>query len=395
MKHQELSLDTRPFGTESAPPVIHHRLASVELKRGKQQGCSLELIENLDELDRIEQDWNSLVSPLDPPFATFGWNRAWYRHFESSYDEMLVFVLRRAGRAAAIFPGCRRGDCIHFAAENLSNKVDVIAFDGIDCGDLWEEVSSWVQGNLPDTKFSFSSLTEDSKMREALSGRKEDLQAQWSWREVTTVTAQEIDLAGGSEEYLQTLESRDEAAFRDAIETLGQKLPACKVDVFRGGETRVRDIETAVEFALEHGGTSAAEKFENSSWINWLGEVSKDPDCGWQMATLVNEGEMIAFHCGFARGETFYEYFRCGKASHHEIRPAENLFLLRIDEWEFCDQIRYCEVAMVELPMAAKTREVSHHSIELQPSVSGLTSLRASYGASRELATECETILAR
>ena len=56
------------------------------------------------EIDGLATDWRRLLPREAAPFLTFGWNRAWYRHYADARDEPILFVVSLGGLPSAIIP---------------------------------------------------------------------------------------------------------------------------------------------------------------------------------------------------------------------------------------------------------------------------------------------------
>lgn len=296
------------------------------------EAVTVSTVHSLAEIESLEADWRRLTAETAAPFQTFSWNLAWYRNFAAAYDAAVVFVVKREGIVVAILPCYRKGRMFRLAGDLSCDYQDILAASVGDAVTGIEAISGSLLEEAPGCRFFFEKLSSEGLLRQALQESK------FVSEEMITAARRYapcpfVGLSGGLDAYLDSLPSRRRQDMRRCLKRFAQTMPASRVQVQRNLEIRVHDLEGAVTFHIEHFRKSGVSPLAHEALVRTLGEVSKDPDVGFQLSNLSDQGDVIAVDFGFARGGRYYGYLTGFDPAFREFAPGKCLLLRRIDSW--------------------------------------------------------------
>ncbi len=363
-------------GTDQRNPVLarrphsslHHAPEFGSMRPSEEVPMHLKVISDMGVMDRIEHSWNQLMQSDASPYQAFGWVQAFFHHWNEWIDEMLVFTLTGRQGIVAILPCYRIGAKLHLAADEISPYNDMVAEDRAAAAELVARAGTWVREYRNGYKFHFRSVREESLIHDAVRRLVEDEEG-WTCIARDAGGSDSFHLEGGSESYLESLSETGEIRLRQAGAFFNQKFPMDRLTVLRGCELRVNDLANAFEFFARCKAEGADLPELDFQLFSALGEASKDCDLGMQLASLSNEGEILAVSCGFAMNGVWHEYLRAEAEEHARFEPAANLFIRCIERWHREDGLSTCSEMGTGIPASGEIeRERANFlSITLKP----------------------------
>jgi len=314
----------------STRPV--HDALPVASKNPRLAGIQVEIVETVEGIESLESSWRAMTSETAAPFQTFSWNLAWYRHFHAKYDHPLALVASRAGEVIAILPAYQKGPRIRLAGDISGDYQDIIAATEEEAFDSLGAIFEVVARDFPSCHFFFQKVSSEGSLSRFFLKDMARMKGSLVFRK-KLAPCPHVSIRGGLETYLQSLPSKHRQDMRRALKRLDREMPTSRVEILRNLEIRVIDLQNIADFHQDHFRKDGFSPLKDSALTGLLGEVSKDPDVGLQVAALIDEGEMIAMDIGFARGGHYYGYLTGFDSAYEKWAPGKCLLLKRIDRW--------------------------------------------------------------
>ncbi len=298
--------------------VVHDRLAS---------------------LDSLEDAWRTLTSGNASPFRTYAWNAAWYAGYATGGLRPLVFELRRRGATAAILPCYRDGRVLRLAGDRIGGEQDAIARNSRDVAALLHHIRSWLGREGRGCRFRFERVPDRGALHAVL-GDPARLPPDSLRFAQHQAPLPRIELRGGLEDLLAALPQEERNEQRRVLNRFDREHPEAAVSILRGAEAGIDDLWIAAAFHVEHTAKQGESPFHDHRLIDLFARVAKDPDAGFQLASLRSRGRLLAVDFGFVRGGRYHRYLGAGDRACESLAPGRCLLLKRIDRWVAEDGVR-------------------------------------------------------
>ena len=285
---------------------------------------SLHVHRSLDALEVLESDWRRLTPAGASPFQTFSWNHAWYRCFTSGDGIPLIFEIKKDSETAAILPCYFEGNSIRLAGDRTCGHQDVIALK-TEAADAALRLSmDWLKAEAKRSDFHFEKLSSEGLLFQALhqSAYAKDETLMF---EKGRSLVQTIELKGGFEGFFATLSREAQRDLREILMRLEREAPVARIVKLRDFQIRVNDLANAAAFHIEHLRRRGMSPFLDERLVHFLGEIAKDPDVGFQLSCLTNQGDILAVDFGFVRAGRYYGYLTASDEVFERLEPREML----------------------------------------------------------------------
>jgi CelD/BcsL family acetyltransferase involved in cellulose biosynthesis len=267
---------------------------------------TLSMLTSGSDVDRIRGDWERLTGESPAAFQSFGWNRAWIRHFQSKYEALAVFVLYRNSRAVGIFPCFRKGTRLRMIGDEICDFQDVIVESPNDAKVLLASVLLSAKSN--GLHLDLRKLSERGMLWPLLQTEAEKYG--FSFFHKVYGRCPWFSLEDSAGEFLTRSKASLRKRIRRALRRLEDLAPDSKnnfLDESGIDRKTIGDI-AALHQANQHR-KEGSSIFENEAYRNFLTEAAGSADVGMRVLEIRNrEGELVAFDLGFERGERFYAY---------------------------------------------------------------------------------------
>jgi CelD/BcsL family acetyltransferase involved in cellulose biosynthesis len=314
----------------------HHFPKSVDSpdEEGGQNGVlSLRVHRSLESLETLEMPWRRLTPAGASPFQTFTWNLAWYRLYAASFGVPAVFEVRRSGETIAILPCYFAGRTLRLAGDITCGCQDVIAGDDAVVLPALGLAMDWLKHESPRAHFHFEKISSEGLLFRAL---HDEAAAATEGRlvfEKSYAPCPCVGLRGGLDSYLASLPRKIRQDLRNSLNRLEKEAPAARVVRLEHFSIRVDDLENAAAFHIGHFRKAGLSPLHDRRLIALLGCVAKDPDVGFQLSFLADQGDLLAVDFGFVRGGRYYGYLTTYDPAFSRLAPGICLLLKRIDSW--------------------------------------------------------------
>lgn len=303
---------------------------------------SLHVHRSLDALETLEPAWRRLTSADGAPFQTYSWNLAWYRCFASGEGIPLIFETRKNGVTAAILPCYFEGRSIRLAGDQTGGRQDVIALENEAVDAALNLSMGWLKGEAKRSDFHFEKLSREGllfrSLQQSVGSRGETLK----FEEVRSFI-QTVALKGGFEGFLVAQSRESQQDLREVMIRLEREAPAARVVKLRDFQVRVDDLANAAAFHIEHFRKRGVSPFLDQRLFHFLGEIAKDPDVGFQLSCLTNQGDILAVDFGFLRAGRYYSYLAASDETFARLEPGKCLLVKRINSWSKVDGVHALE----------------------------------------------------
>lgn len=312
-------------------PALHHPLPGDICATGD-DALRVRIVETVEEIEKLDLPWRRLTGERSAPFQTFTWNLAWYRHFLPGYDSPMVFLLERDEEITAILPCYRKGRQIRLAGDQHGDYQDMITADHDTAFRALAAVFTKVKTDFPAYSFYFWKISSEGFLHAYFNAgdAQTDEMLIVSKKHAPCPT---VRIQGGLKSYLDSLPSRRRQDMRRSLKRLDKAMPTCRVEILRGDEIRVSDLENVAEFHDDHFRKDGVSPLREAALLGMLGEASKDPEVGLHVSALIDQGEMVAVDIGFVRGRKYYGYLTGFDPEFRSLAPGKCLLLNRIDTW--------------------------------------------------------------
>jgi len=376
---------------------LHHPPPFAWCYSGAPSPFTVRAIESEGELDRLEPTWSKLLPPTAPPFATFAWNRAWYRHFADAYDRPLVLEVSRAGAPVAILPCYREGRRIRLAGDVICDYQDIVAPDEVSAIAGLRAAFRWMERETPGSRFFFLKLSSEGWLHRLVARRRALPVDALSFLK-RYAPCPVVDIAGGLDAYLASRPRRVRQDFRRALKRLDREAPRARVEIDRGLGIRVDDFHRAADFHVEHFRRSGVSPLADERLRGLLAEVSKAPEVGLHLSVLRDIDELLAVDFGFVRAGRYYGYLTAFDPVHRRLAPGKCLLLRRIDEWVKEDGVEVLDFLAGDERYKTEFTDgegYAVHSAHLMPAGLAHRLRRSTLVADRQLRTAAKLALAK
>lgn len=293
---------------------------------------TLVLHSSIDDLDLLENAWRALTPESAAPFQTFAWNAAWYRCYARGSHEAAIFELRDSTGTLAILPGYREGKAIRLAADRICDFQDVIARDDQAVTELLQHLCIWLANEGRGCHFLFDRVSNKGCLGPALSDPDRFPEGALRFEKMGAPCPY-VNLRDGLDSYLATLPRKARGDMRHSLNRFHREAADAQIMIYRDFEIRVEDLWSAAAFHVEHFRKSGESPFMDHRLIDLFGQITKDPEVGFQLSFLHLDGDLIAIDFGFVRGGRYYGYLSAFDAKQARIAPSKCLLLKRIDTW--------------------------------------------------------------
>jgi CelD/BcsL family acetyltransferase involved in cellulose biosynthesis len=299
---------------------------------GQCNALSLRVHRSVESLETLELPWRRLTPDEAAPFQTFTWNLAWYRGYASTPGTPVIFELRRGGETVAILPCYLTGRTLRLAGDTICDYQDIITDDLAVVLPTLELVMDWLKREARRSHFHFERLSCEGLLYRALHepmvAAGENLVF-----EKRFAPCPYVSIEGGLDAYLVSLPRKIRQDLRHSLNRLEREAPVARVVRLNSFSIRVDDLENAAEFHIGHFRKEGVSPFADRRLIELLGCVAKDPDVGFQLSFLANQGDLLAVDFGFVRGGRYYGYLTAFDPAFGRLAPGKCLLLRRIDGW--------------------------------------------------------------
>ena len=330
---------------------------------------SLHVHQSLDALEVLESDWRRLTPGNASPFQTFSWNHAWYRCFASGDGTPLIFEIKKEGETAAILPCYFEGKSIRLAGDRICGHQDVIAIETGAADAALRLSMDWLKTEAKRYHYQFEKLSSEGFLFQSLH-RSDSVKGETLMFEKGRSQVQSIELNDGFEGFFSTLSPEAQRDLREVLIRLEREAAVARVVKLRDFQVRVDDLNNASTFHIEHFRKEGVSPLLDERLIQFLGEVAKDPDVGFQLSCLTNQGDILAVDFGFVRAGRYYGYLAASDEAFGRLEPGKCLLIKRINSWVRVDEVRSLEFSANDKRYpkafhASSAREVC--SIRLMP----------------------------
>jgi len=298
---------------------------------GQCDALSLRVHRSVESLETLELPWRRLTSDEAAPFQTFTWNLAWYRGYAAATGVPVVFELRRGGETVAILPCYLAGRTMRLAGDITCDYQDIITDDFGVVQPALRLAMDWLKREERRAHFHFQKLSSEGMLFRALhdpATAAGDLVF-----EKRFAPCPYVSIEGGLDAYLVSLPRKIRQDLRHSLNRLEREAPVARVVRLNSFSIRVDDLENAAEFHIGHFRKEGVSPFADRRLIGLLGCVAKDPDVGFQLSFLANQGDLLAVDFGFVRGGRYYGYLTAYDPAFARLAPGKCLLLKRIDGW--------------------------------------------------------------
>lgn len=299
---------------------------------------TVRLVQSLDELTNLEADWKRLSeTSVSGPFQSFAWNLAWYRHFESAYDEMLVFRLEERDQVTAILPLYRKGRSLCFAGDNVGDHQDLIASDSHTAELILRKALRWAKER--GFHLHLLQVREQAWAYQAL--RRLNFSNANCFRYQRCYSACPIlQLPDSLEAYLKALPRKLRGDLKRHLNKAKREYPDAEVEIFRAGGIDADLIDEVATFHRTHFRKNGVSLLSSQNFISLLTEASQDPDSGIRVSTLRNGEKLMAIDVGFTFSGVYHGYLTAFDPEYRSISPGNVMLLKRIDWMLKEDQVQ-------------------------------------------------------
>ncbi|MDF1657415.1 MAG: GNAT family N-acetyltransferase [Verrucomicrobiales bacterium] len=318
-------------------PVLHHPLPE-EVHDSRSGDLKIRIVETVEEIEKLELPWRKLTGKFSAPFQTFTWNLAWYRHFRGTYDAPMVFLIEQDETIAAILPCYRKGRQIRLAGDRNGDYQDILTASQKTAFRALGAIFTRVKNDFSAYNFYFWKISSEGFLHAFFRADEEQSEEMLTVSEIHA-RCPTVSIKGGLESYLTSLPSKRRQDMRRSLKRLDKAMPRCWIQILRGDEIRVSDLENVAEFHADYFRKDGVSPLRDPALSGMLGEVSKDPDVGLQVSALIDQGKMLAVDIGFARGGKYYGYLIAFDPEFRSLAPGKCLLLNRIDTWTEEDDV--------------------------------------------------------
>ena len=290
-----------------SPPALN---AGISVSKGSSVSSgelvTLSMLTSASDVDRIRDDWERLAQKSSAAFQSFGWNRAWIRHFKSEYEALAVFVLYRNSRAVGILPCFRNGSRLRMMGDEICDFQDVIVESSNDAEVLLASVLLSAKSN--GLHLDFRKLSERGILWPFLQTEAEEYG--FSFFHKVYGRCPWFSLEDSAEEFLTRSKASLRKRIRRALRRLEDLAPDAEnkfLDESGIDSKTIEDI-AALHKANQHR-KEGSSIFENQAYRNFLTEAAGSADVGMRVLEIRNrEGDLVAFDLGFEGEDRFYAY---------------------------------------------------------------------------------------
>lgn len=281
-------------------------------------------------LDALEADWRRLAPEGAAPFQTFGWNRAWYRHYQRDYDEISVLVFFSAGRVTALAPCYRRRNELRLAGDEVCDFQDVVAENPADGPGIVRRILQYAHSRRLTVRLDM--LSARGVLWPAI--REVADRSETPCHVKTVGPCPWFSLPDDPGGFLGSLRHGRRKQIRRALRRLDEAHPGHRFAIRKGGELNLGDFEEIAGLHCRNqyrkeGGSGFADRI----YLNFLSEASESADVGLSLCELRDRsGRLLAFDLGFLCGERFYVYVGSWDAPHEQCSPGVCLLYCEVDE---------------------------------------------------------------
>ncbi|HQW29266.1 MAG TPA: GNAT family N-acetyltransferase, partial [Verrucomicrobiales bacterium] len=202
--------------------------------------------------------------------------------------------------------------------------------------------SGWLKGEAKRSDFHFEKLSREGllfrSLLQSVGSRGETLK----FEEVRSFI-QTVALKGGFEGFLVAQSRESQQDLREVMIRLEREAPAARVVKLRDFQVRVDDLANAAAFHIEHFRKRGVSPFLDQRLFHFLGEIAKDPDVGFQLSCLTNQGDILAVDFGFLRAGRYYSYLAASDETFARLEPGKCLLVKRINSWSKVDGVHALE----------------------------------------------------
>jgi len=296
---------------------------------GRQLQC--EVIETLADLDALAPSWNQLCQlSTGSPFQTFGWNRAWYEGYASSYDQMLVFVLKRENSTVAILPAYRKGGAVRMAADHIGDLQDVICADNDAATAVVQSALTWTRKHR--CRMVFDQVPETGRLYKVLQAlcpdRDHILRFQKHY-----ATCMITELPESLDAHLQTMPRKRRQNLKRHLNKMEREHPEAEYS-FHGTDSITEEMLDEISaFHLKHFNKDGNSLFTSDQFLNHLKAVAKDQDSGLEISFLRLNGEILAVHVGLVFNRIYHGFLTAYDMNYRNLSPGFCLVLRGIDHY--------------------------------------------------------------
>lgn len=290
---------------------------------------SLRVHRSLESLEALEAGWRRLTPDDAPPFQTYSWNLAWYRNFASGDGVPLIFEARQGGVTVAVLPCYLEGRTIRLAGDQVCDCQDVIASGMAAVNTTLKLAMDWLRREAKRSHFHFEKLAADGLLFQALHDSADLPNGTLIFKKSGTASPA-IDLKGGPGSYLASLPREARQDLGESLNRLRQEAPVARIMRLRDLQIRVDDLLNAAAFHIGHFRNDGGSPLRDERLIRLLGEIAKDPEVGFQLSCLTNQGDFLAVDFGFVRGGRYYRYLSASDEAFGRFDPGKCLLLKHI-----------------------------------------------------------------
>ncbi len=324
----------------SDPPVANETRPSPLASRQPDR-YEFSCINALDELEGIRTDWLILTGGKPAIFQSFGWNRTWYEAYSNTFDEALIFVLKRNGQVVALLPCYRKGNRIRLAGDSLCDFQDLIALTAEDAEQFIVELFSHARKKR--FHFHFHQLSDRGNLWPLI--KRYAPNTGFDYYEKVLGPCPWFELSEDGESFLVAAKAKLRKRIRRALRRLEDLAPGHEYRLLGHSQITASTIDDIA--ALHERNQHRKEGnsiFANESYRNFILNAAQEPDTGIHIVEVrAKTGELIAFDLGFHSDSRFYAYIGSYDAPYSGGSPGvcllhwqmDRLPLMGIKEYDF------------------------------------------------------------
>jgi len=308
------------------------RRAALPIQKRFPRPPACEIISNLERLDAMAGEWRRLASESASPFHTFGWNRAWYRHFGGKKSRsMAVFVFRKNGVVVGILPCYRQGSELRLAGDDECDYQDILVEQDHLIPQMLMHLFSLLRKYHCD--LHFACLSDKGRLHRYIDTTAVKLGYPHCSRQHCPCPW--FGMKGSGDEFLRNQKPRVRKRIRAALRRTDKIAPAYQCRIHQGSEITPDLIDRLADLHIRNQyRKKGASVFSNPDFRRFLLEASLREDTGLRIASLQTAGgKLIAFDIGFERRKRFSVYIGSFEAEYSSCSPGTALLYHQIEEW--------------------------------------------------------------